>query len=88
MAITAVGKWFSSGDVVDTTNIQPQTWGPLLGLQIIALGTGGIKPCVSSFGGDQFLNSEVRPALFEPIVRSNFRNILRLNDFPISIHRH
>ena len=28
--------------------------GPLLGLLLIALGTGGIKPCVSAFGGDQF----------------------------------
>ncbi|KAK4313634.1 hypothetical protein Pmani_015038 [Petrolisthes manimaculis] len=27
----------------------------LLGLLLIALGTGGIKPCVSAFGGDQFL---------------------------------
>ncbi|KFP80918.1 Solute carrier family 15 member 1, partial [Apaloderma vittatum] len=26
----------------------------MLGLVLIALGTGGIKPCVSSFGGDQF----------------------------------
>lgn len=26
----------------------------LLGLLLIAIGTGGIKPCVSSFGGDQF----------------------------------
>ncbi|VVC31971.1 Major facilitator superfamily domain,Proton-dependent oligopeptide transporter family,PTR2 family [Cinara cedri] len=26
----------------------------LLGLILIAIGTGGIKPCVSSFGGDQF----------------------------------
>ena len=26
----------------------------LIGLVTIALGTGGIKPCVSSFGGDQF----------------------------------
>ena len=58
MAITAVGQWFPENDSVKT-NIQPQTWGPLIGLQIIALGTGGIKPCVSSFGGDQFLKSEV-----------------------------
>jgi len=26
----------------------------LIGLALIALGTGGIKPCVSAFGGDQF----------------------------------
>ena len=26
----------------------------MLGLMLIALGTGGIKPCVSAFGGDQF----------------------------------
>ena len=27
--------------------------GPMIGLFLIALGTGGIKPCVSAFGGDQ-----------------------------------
>uniref|UniRef100_A0A8C5Y259 Solute carrier family 15 member 1 n=1 Tax=Microcebus murinus TaxID=30608 RepID=A0A8C5Y259_MICMU len=26
----------------------------VIGLALIALGTGGIKPCVSAFGGDQF----------------------------------
>lgn len=26
----------------------------ILGLLLIAIGTGGIKPCVSAFGGDQF----------------------------------
>ena len=30
-----------------------------LGLVIIALGTGGIKPCVSAFGGDQFKDDQV-----------------------------
>lgn len=28
------------------------------GLYLIALGTGGIKPCVSSFGADQFDDSD------------------------------
>ena len=26
----------------------------MIGLALIALGTGGIKPCVAAFGGDQF----------------------------------
>ncbi|KAI9095918.1 POT family-domain-containing protein [Phlyctochytrium arcticum] len=30
--------------------------GPLAGLYMVACGTGGIKPCVSSHGGDQFLS--------------------------------
>ncbi len=33
----------------------PPHWGgAAVGLLLIALGTGGIKPCVASFGGDQF----------------------------------
>ena len=30
----------------------------LIGLLIIAIGTGGIKPCVSAFGGDQFVRPQ------------------------------
>ena len=29
------------------------------GLFLIALGTGGIKPCVAAFGGDQFKEHQV-----------------------------
>ena len=29
-------------------------------LGLVALGTGGIKPCVSAFGGDQVPSSDVR----------------------------
>ncbi|XP_022110744.1 solute carrier family 15 member 1-like isoform X2 [Acanthaster planci] len=36
------------------TTGSPELIGPLFGLFFIALGTGGIKPCVSAFGGDQF----------------------------------
>ncbi|XP_075155067.1 peptide transporter family 1 [Haematobia irritans] len=32
----------------------PATTFTMLGLALIALGSGGIKPCVSAFGGDQF----------------------------------
>ncbi|XP_077997803.1 solute carrier family 15 member 2-like [Glandiceps talaboti] len=36
------------------TTGDPYLWGPMLGLLLIAIGTGGIKPCVAAFGGDQF----------------------------------
>lgn len=32
----------------------------MVGLSLIALGTGGIKPCVAAFGGDQFGDHQVR----------------------------
>ncbi|KAK6030031.1 hypothetical protein OSTOST_03844, partial [Ostertagia ostertagi] len=35
-------------------------WMDLAGLIIIGFGTGGIKPCVSAFGGDQFEVGQVR----------------------------
>merc|ERR1719422_540484 len=38
---------------VPTLNVPPLEFS-LLGLALIAIGTGGIKPCVSAFGGDQF----------------------------------
>ena len=31
----------------------------MTGLLLIAIGTGGIKPCVSAFGGDQFRADQV-----------------------------
>lgn len=30
----------------------------LIGLALIAIGTGGIKPCVAAFGGDQFIRGQ------------------------------
>lgn len=35
----------------------------LVGLSLIALGTGGIKPCVAAFGGDQFEQKHVSPVI-------------------------
>ena len=40
----------------------------LIGLLLIAIGTGGIKPCVSAFGGDQFSKAQVR------ITKKNYKN--------------
>lgn len=40
------------------TGIPPHWWGAMIGLTLIVIGTGGIKPCVSSFGGDQFKPSQ------------------------------
>ncbi|KAJ3264002.1 hypothetical protein HDU77_009521 [Chytriomyces hyalinus] len=42
--------------VMGVATTQLSRVGPLLGLLMIAIGTGGIKPCVSAHGGDQFLS--------------------------------
>ncbi|RCV24600.1 hypothetical protein SETIT_5G098600v2 [Setaria italica] len=39
---------------------EPQTAAVFVALYLVALGTGGIKPCVSSFGADQFDESDAR----------------------------
>jgi len=54
---------YSIGNAVMAVTAVPavggaQLWGPLLGLFLIGLGTGGIKPCVAAFGGDQFSENE------------------------------
>jgi len=61
LSVTSVGQWFTDGTFTDSEGemeYQPFKWGPLLALHLIALGTGGIKPCVSAFGGDQLKASE------------------------------
>lgn len=48
--------------IVSVTSLPPlgagEIAGPMIGLFLIALGTGGIKPCVSAFGGDQFTSDQ------------------------------
>lgn len=43
----------------------PSPWGVIVSLFLIAVGTGGIKACVSSFGGDSYLpHQEKARAIF------------------------
>ena len=42
----------------------------MVGLFLIALGTGGIKPCVAAFGGDQFEDHQVGNASGAAILES------------------
>jgi proton-dependent oligopeptide transporter, POT family len=48
--------WLSLGYVLGHVTIAAfeSRWGLFAGLTLIALGSGGIKPCVSAFVGDQF----------------------------------
>ncbi|XP_069107910.1 solute carrier family 15 member 2-like isoform X1 [Argopecten irradians] len=54
--ILYVSVIYAIGNVVMAlTALPPPEWiGPMIGLILIGLGTGGIKPCVSAFGADQF----------------------------------
>ena len=58
LAVTAIPGVTEGGDG------RPQAWGVFMGLALLAIGTGGIKPCVSSFGGDQFEESDVKGLQF------------------------
>lgn len=51
--IYASGSILISVGAIPNNPLPPQTT-LYVGLFLIALGSGGIKPCVSSFGGDQF----------------------------------
>ncbi|XP_068235050.1 solute carrier family 15 member 2 isoform X2 [Palaemon carinicauda] len=47
LSLSAITPFFPS--------LEPKIGVAMTGLFLIALGTGGIKPCVSAFGGDQFI---------------------------------
>merc|ERR1712076_13796 len=51
--IYVLGHLLKTLAAVPTLGVPPVEFS-LLGLLLIAIGTGGIKPCVVSFGGDQF----------------------------------
>jgi dipeptide/tripeptide permease len=63
--ILYVSMIYGLGNIVMTLSAIPfdgdfLVWLPFIGLTLIALGTGGIKPCVSAFGGDQFTPDQQR----------------------------
>uniref|UniRef100_A0A914YI60 Uncharacterized protein n=1 Tax=Panagrolaimus superbus TaxID=310955 RepID=A0A914YI60_9BILA len=57
---------YAAGQIILATastfnkNSSMHPWLDFLGLFVIAMGTGGIKPCVSAFGGDQFKPNYVK----------------------------
>ncbi|CAL8070267.1 unnamed protein product [Orchesella dallaii] len=52
--VYAIGNVVLSAAATPPLQIPQETF-TMLGLLLIAIGTGGIKPCVSAFGGDQFV---------------------------------
>lgn len=53
--VYSIGNWvmaFAAFPTASETSMFP-LWCTMLALGLIAFGTGGIKPCVSAFGGDQ-----------------------------------
>lgn len=59
-----VGLLASSALEVISGQIPRNPWAVFVGLALIAFGTGGIKPCVSSFGGDQIEKADNRARFF------------------------
>ncbi|XP_015121524.1 peptide transporter family 1 isoform X2 [Diachasma alloeum] len=52
--VYALGQLLLSASAVPTFGLPIREFS-MIGLLLIALGTGGIKPCVAAFGGDQFI---------------------------------
>jgi len=56
--VYAIGSYVLAVTAIPgTTGVPPSPWGAIVGLLLIAVGTGGIKPCVSSYGGDQVVKA-------------------------------
>ncbi len=59
--VYAVGTGILASTAGAYTTTDAKFAGLLVGLFLIAVGTGGIKPCVAAFGGDQFLSNSEDP---------------------------
>uniref|UniRef100_A0A8B9JI48 Solute carrier family 15 member 1a n=1 Tax=Astyanax mexicanus TaxID=7994 RepID=A0A8B9JI48_ASTMX len=60
MAVSAINDLTDADRDGTPDNMSVHVGLAMLGLFLIALGTGGIKPCVSAFGGDQFDDHQTR----------------------------
>ncbi|KAI5107230.1 solute carrier family 15 member 1, partial [Silurus meridionalis] len=60
MAVSAIQDITDSDRDGTPDNMTVHVTLAMLGLILIALGTGGIKPCVSAFGGDQFEDHQTK----------------------------
>uniref|UniRef100_A0A8B9R7G5 Solute carrier family 15 member 1 n=1 Tax=Astyanax mexicanus TaxID=7994 RepID=A0A8B9R7G5_ASTMX len=60
MAVSAIHDITDSNQDGTPDNMTLHVALSMLGLFLIAVGTGGIKPCVAAFGGDQFQDHQVR----------------------------
>jgi dipeptide/tripeptide permease len=66
--IYAIGQIFLATTAVPhSTGDPPSPWGAILGLVLIGLGTGGIKPCANAFGAEQLPVD--KPALVQVCAR-------------------
>ncbi|KAH9501884.1 solute carrier family 15 member 2 isoform X2 [Dermatophagoides farinae] len=59
--ILSISCIYAAGNIIISgASIGGTVWISFIGLALIAIGTGGIKPCVSAFGGDQFKPGQER----------------------------
>ncbi|KAI4883849.1 hypothetical protein NFI96_017537 [Prochilodus magdalenae] len=60
VAVSAIGDITDADRDGKPDNMTFHVTMSMIGLVLIALGTGGIKPCVSAFGGDQFEDHQTK----------------------------
>ncbi|NWX43396.1 S15A1 protein, partial [Steatornis caripensis] len=72
MSVSSINDLTDHNQDGSPDNVQVHIALSMIGLILIALGTGGIKPCVSAFGGDQFEDDQEKQ-------RSRFFSIFYLS---------